>query len=632
MRSRSSLFVAAAVLATACATVPTVPEKITIFRDTRVTLRWNHQRGRTYNVQCTSLPRAKGERPILFVNRTNHPEGAITLERLDFERQYRCEVRDQGNLDLLVAMEKFVVQFEPPELYAPGDQQVVKNLRPRFQWRPAVYPHVRYVLRLAAEDGQATRAREVIVEPSATERYPGPDNQLNTDDDVVYVPWEPGKDLDTGKTYHWSVTTLYFAPEDVAGNKTPAADLAIGQAAAQPQRFTVPMQTQMAESLAGVTRITARRANVDARKPDVSRGNAVAYTHVEGGVQSIHVVNGRLRDGSPVFDRGDEQFTQAIRGSQDFAPAWDPSGESIYFASTRAVVPAVWRKGRSGRGYELLSNHDRPVWNPSASSDGKTIVYQVAQERFDVFQQIKPDKRNRNELWNIWKMDADGRAPTDLGFGFSPHLSHDGRKIALVRTDPLGCEQIVVMDLDAGGLTFLTNEGRNYDPKWSPDDQRLVFVSERDQAGATCIQTRGSNPNRDVWIVNADGTRPTRITDYIGDDVDPTFTPDGNHVIFASTRDSKDQYGLWMGRLSSAAARPSPPPPVPGSSPAPAALPAPPPPPAAPVAPPPAAAPVAPSGPAPAAAPVASLPPPPPPPVPPVPPVQGDARTGGPAR
>jgi Tol biopolymer transport system component len=594
---------AAAALAASCATVPTVPEKITVVRDTRVTVRWNHQRGRTYQVQCTALPRTPAEKPILVVNRTNVPEGAITLDRLEFERMYRCEIRDQANLGVLVAMEKFVPQFEPPELYAPVDQQVLRNLRPRFHWRPALYPHVRYVLRIG-EDSQLAGAREIVVDPSATERHPGPDNQLNTDDDVVYVQWTPSKDLDTSKTYFWSVTTLYFAQEDVLGGKTPPADLSIGHAAAPTRHFTVPAQTQMAESLAGVTRITARRSNVDAFAPVVSSGNSVAYTHIEGEVRSIHVVNGRLRDGSPVFDRGDEQFTQPIRGSQDFSPSWDPSGDALYFASTRATVPAIWRKGRSGRGYELLSNHERPVWNPSISRDGKTIVYQLAQVPFSVFKDIKPNKLNRNELWSIWKMDGDGRAPTDLGFGFSPHVSNDGKKIAFVRTDPLGCEQIVIMDLESGGLTFLTNEGRNYDPQWSPDDQRIVFVSERDLPGASCNESiRTANPNRDVWIVNADGTRPTRITDYIGDDVDPTFTPDGNHVIFASTRDNKDQFGLWMGRLSSTVPRPAPA--APAAAPAAAPVVAPPPAPAGPN-----AAPAATATPAPAA----PLPPPPAPP------------------
>ena len=81
--------------AAACPQKPTTPEKLTVFHDTRATLKWNHQKGRTYQIPCTALPRTSSEKPVVFLNRANHPTGSIAIERLEFDRLYTCDVRDQ---------------------------------------------------------------------------------------------------------------------------------------------------------------------------------------------------------------------------------------------------------------------------------------------------------------------------------------------------------------------------------------------------------------------------------------------------------------------------------------------------------------------------------------------------------
>ncbi len=61
-------------------------------------------------------------------------------------------------------------------------------------------------------------------------------------------------------------------------------------------------------------------------------------------------------------------------------------------------------------------------------------------------------------------------------------------------------------------------------PAFSPDGQRIAFRSNRDG-------------NREIYTMNVDGSRVTRITDHPADDADPAFSPDGQRIAFRSNRD-----------------------------------------------------------------------------------------------
>ncbi|WP_291984898.1 amidohydrolase family protein [Luteitalea sp.] len=103
-------------------------------------------------------------------------------------------------------------------------------------------------------------------------------------------------------------------------------------------------------------------------------------------------------------------------------------------------------------------------------------------------------------------------------------LSPDGTTIVF---ELLG--DLYTLPITGGQATRITS-GQAYDmqPAWSPDGKHLVFISDR-------------NGSENIWIANADGSKPRAITTTERDNyMSPTWTPDGEYVIAAKGAQ------LWM--------------------------------------------------------------------------------------
>lgn len=86
--------------------------------------------------------------------------------------------------------------------------------------------------------------------------------------------------------------------------------------------------------------------------------------------------------------------------------------------------------------------------------------------------------------------------------------------------------EIYVMNADGSDMTRLTDDPANdVGPNWSPDARRIAFASNR--AG-----------NFDIYVMNADGSEVTQLTDDPGDDFAPRWSPDGRKLAFYSERQS----------------------------------------------------------------------------------------------
>jgi hypothetical protein len=114
-----------------------------------------------------------------------------------------------------------------------------------------------------------------------------------------------------------------------------------------------------------------------------------------------------------------------------------------------------------------------------------------------------------------------------------PSWSPDGSMLVYSSTrSGVGRSRVYVHTLSSGAEVDL---GLGKDPTWEPGGTRIIYNG---------FDERGENPG--LYLMDMDGDNRLRLTDN-GNDVRPVWSPDGNNVVFMSTRDGDmDVYRLSL--------------------------------------------------------------------------------------
>lgn len=184
------------------------------------------------------------------------------------------------------------------------------------------------------------------------------------------------------------------------------------------------------------------------------------------------------------------------------------------------------------------------------SRDGRLIAYCHVEETAAT--DTTPASRNPD----IYVMNADGsgkrRITTAAGYDGGPFISPDGQWITF-RTDRLRPEylQIHVVGIDGQNDIALTDEPDriNWAPYWHPTKPWMIWTGADHSNPAV-------RPNYDLFVMPyqvVDGKfvkgPVTRITDAVGADVLPVFSPDGNRLMWTSTRTADGTSQLFIADL-----------------------------------------------------------------------------------
>ena len=131
----------------------------------------------------------------------------------------------------------------------------------------------------------------------------------------------------------------------------------------------------------------------------------------------------------------------------------------------------------------------------------------------------------RHKDSEIYVMDSDGRNHVRLTINpardYDPSWSPNGDRIAFVSNRDKKVDQIYVMDSDGRNLMGLTNDSAHQEPAWSPTGEKIVYV-----------RNRGGHQ---VWVMDADGGNQTQLT-QIHKNLHPAWSSDGRRIAFVSVR------------------------------------------------------------------------------------------------
>jgi TolB protein len=180
-------------------------------------------------------------------------------------------------------------------------------------------------------------------------------------------------------------------------------------------------------------------------------------------------------------------------GGTNLSPTWAPDGSRVAFSSSRGGESNIYIADAAGGNLHRLTSDRGPDVGPTFNrKTGAQIAY----------------VSGRTGLPQVYTMEADGtnqQRVTDQGYAVSPSWSPNGMLLALAwfrKYGPgaPGANDIYLMDIASKQWVQLTHDGgRNDFPSWSPDGRHVVFQSSR-------------SGSEQIWSMLADGTKVQQLT------------------------------------------------------------------------------------------------------------------------
>ncbi len=220
--------------------------------------------------------------------------------------------------------------------------------------------------------------------------------------------------------------------------------------------------------------------------------------------------------------------------------SWSPDNSKIVFVTNKDDANnngEIYSMNSDGTNYKRLTNNSRLEQNPSYSPSGTKILFEAiassTPERYQLYL-MNVDGSNEIQLTNL----ENGANNVYTG---NPSWSPDGNKVVFIsnKDDINNGGEIHVMNSDGTGITRITNNSRiEQNPSFSPDGSKILFEAKEH-----------SNPDRfQLYIINTNGGGEVQLTSlsnasnyvYTGTG---SWSPDGTKIVFVTNKDDTNNGG-----------------------------------------------------------------------------------------
>ncbi len=243
-------------------------------------------------------------------------------------------------------------------------------------------------------------------------------------------------------------------------------------------------------------------------------GNKIVFSSSRDGNQDIYIMNA---DGSG-------QKRLAGTAQSDYYPTFTPDGKKILFDSYGKKTAAIFIMNIDGTDIKTLSDPLEFNTDPIMSPDQSKILFYSNRDGIDQIYVMDHDGDNQKR---ITKTQSNERTPV-----WSP----DGSKIVFISGRD-GNSEVYTMNVDGSAQKQITNNaGPDLVASWSPDGLKILFYGKN--------QPRSVDPleQTEIMTINPDGTERENLTKDDFPDQGPTFSPDGQQILYTSCRGNRELF------------------------------------------------------------------------------------------